>query len=76
MSQDGQHLTRNPLRIVDGMVTVPTAPGLGVELDMEAVEAAHQRYLAMGLGGRDDAVGMQYLVPNWKFDSKKPCMVR
>jgi len=74
--QDGQHLTRNPLRIVDGMVAVPTAPGLGVELDMEAVEAAHQRYLAMGLGGRDDAVGMQYLVPNWKFDSKKPCMVR
>ncbi|MDY0978063.1 enolase C-terminal domain-like protein [Massilia sp. CFBP9012] len=74
--QDGQHLTRNPLCIVDGMVTVPTTPGLGVELDMEAVEAAHQRYLAMGLGGRDDAVGMQYLVPNWKFDSKKPCMVR
>ena len=74
--QDGQHLTRNPLRIVDGMVAVPTAPGLGVELDIEAVEAAHQRYLAMGLGGRDDAVGMQYLVPNWKFDSKKPCMVR
>ncbi|WP_314439945.1 enolase C-terminal domain-like protein [Massilia timonae] len=74
--QDGQHLTRNPLRIVDGMVAVPTAPGLGVELDMAAVEAAHQRYLAMGLGGRDDAVGMQYLVPNWKFDSKKPCMVR
>ena len=74
--QDGQHLTRNPLRIVDGMVAVPTAPGLGVELDMAAVEAAHQRYLGMGLGGRDDAVGMQYLVPNWKFDSKKPCMVR
>ena len=74
--QDGQHLTRNPLRIVDGMVSVPTAPGLGVELDMEAVEAAHQRYSQMGLGGRDDAVGMQYLVPNWKFDSKKPCMVR
>ena len=74
--QDGQHLTRNPLRIVDGMVTVPTAPGLGVELDMDAVEAAHQRYSQMGLGGRDDAVGMQYLVPNWKFDSKKPCMVR
>ena len=74
--QDGQHLTRNPLRIVDGMVSVPTAPGLGVELDMDAVEAAHQRYSQMGLGGRDDAVGMQYLVPNWKFDSKKPCMVR
>ena len=74
--QDGQHLTRNPLRIEGGMVAVPTAPGLGVELDMEAVEAAHQRYLQMGLGGRDDAIGMQYLIPNWRFDSKKPCMVR
>ncbi|MDT1842328.1 glucarate dehydratase, partial [Acinetobacter baumannii] len=74
--QDGQHLTRNPLRIVGGKVAVPTTPGLGVELDMEAVEAAHQRYLQMGLGGRDDAIGMQYRIPNWKFDSKKPCMVR
>ncbi|MDT1852614.1 enolase C-terminal domain-like protein, partial [Acinetobacter baumannii] len=43
--QDGQHLTRNPLRIVGGKVAVPTTPGLAVELDMEAVEAAHQRYL-------------------------------
>jgi glucarate dehydratase len=74
--QDGQHLTRNPLRIVNGKVAVPSTPGLGVELDMAAVEAAHQRYRAMGLGGRDDAVGMQYLIPNWRFDSKRPCMVR
>jgi len=74
--QDGQHLTRNPLQIVGGKVAVPTTPGLGVELDLDAVEAAHQLYLGMGLGGRDDAIGMQYLIPNWRFDSKKPCMVR
>ena len=74
--QDGQHLTQRPLKIVDGEVAVPTAPGLGVQLDMQAVEAAHQLYLKHGLGARDDAVAMQHLIPGWKFDPKKPCMVR
>jgi glucarate dehydratase len=74
--QDGQHLTREPLKIEGGMVKVPAKPGLGVELDMEAVEAAHQLYLGMGLGARDDGVAMQYLIPGWKFNNKMPCMVR
>ena len=26
--------------------------------------------------GRDDAVAMSYLVKNWTFDPKRPCMVR
>ena len=29
-----------------------------------------------GKGARNDAVGMQYLIPGWTFDNKKPCMVR
>jgi glucarate dehydratase len=74
--QDGQRLTREPLRIEGGLVQVPNKPGLGVELDMAAVESAHQLYLGMGLGARDDAVAMQYLIPGWKFDNKKPCLVR
>ncbi len=74
--QDGQRLTKAPLQIVGGMVQVPTAPGLGVELDMEQVEAAHRFYLEKGLGARDDAIAMQYLIPGWKFDPKKPCLVR
>jgi glucarate dehydratase len=74
--QDGQYLTKNPLQIVDGMIDVPAAPGLGVELDMDAVERAHQLYLGMGLGARDDAVAMQFLIPGWKFDNKRPCLVR
>ena len=74
--QDGQYLTRNPLQIKDGKVAVPSAPGLGVELDMVAVEAAHQAYLNMGLGARNDAVAMQYLIPGWTFDPKRPCLVR
>lgn len=74
--QDGQRLTKNPLQIVDGSVAVPTTPGLGVELDMAEVEKAHQLYRQHGLGARDDAIAMQYLIPNWKFNPKMPCMVR
>jgi glucarate dehydratase len=74
--QDGQYLTSNPLQIRDGKVDVPSAPGLGVDLDLDAVEAAHQAYLNMGLGARNDAVAMQYLIPGWTFDPKRPCLVR
>jgi glucarate dehydratase len=74
--QDGQHLTKNPLRIVDGQITVPKKAGLGIELDLDAVERAHQLYLQHGLGARDDAMAMQFLIPDWKFNAKRPCMVR
>jgi len=74
--QDGQGLTQEPLQIINGHVQVPKKPGLGVELNMQAVEAAHQLYLKYGLGARDDSVAMQYLIPNWKFDNKRPCLVR
>ena len=39
--QVGQRLTREPLEIRGGRIDVPTAPGLGVELDWPQVEAAH-----------------------------------
>ncbi len=74
--QDGQHLTQQPLQIVNGMVQVPQAPGLGVTLDMGAVERAHQLYLQHGLGARDDAVAMQHLIPGWRFDPKRPALLR
>jgi glucarate dehydratase len=74
--QDGERLTREPFQIVDGLVKVPEKAGLGVELDMEHVEAAHRLYREKALGARDDAVAMQYLIPGWKFDNKRPCMVR
>ena len=74
--QDGQRLTREPLRIEGGCVRVPSRPGLGIELDMAEVEKAHALYLQHGLGARDDALAMQALVPNWRFDPKRPCLVR
>jgi glucarate dehydratase len=74
--QDGQRLTKEPLQIKGGLVQVPKKPGLGVELDMAEVEKAHQLYKQHGLGSRDDAVAMQYLIPNWKFDPKRPAFDR
>lgn len=75
--QEGlERLTKEPLQIVDGCVEVPKKPGLGIEADMEQIKKAHQVYLDNCLGGRDDSVGMQYLIPGWKFDPKRPCLVR
>jgi glucarate dehydratase len=74
--QDGQQLTREPLRIRDGKVALSGEPGLGIEIDLDQVEKAHELYKSHGLGARDDAVAMQYLKPGWTFDSRRPCLVR
>ena len=73
--QDGQRLTKQPLQIVDGRIEVPDAPGLGIEVDMAQIEHAHALYNTMESGARDDARAMQYLVPGWRFDPKRPCLV-
>jgi glucarate dehydratase len=72
--QDGQRLTKDPLKISDGKLAVPGKSGLGIELDMDQVEAAHRLYKQAALGARDDAIAMQFLKPNWKFDPKRPCL--
>ncbi|MFV0363434.1 MAG: enolase C-terminal domain-like protein [Suipraeoptans sp.] len=75
--QEGiERLTIEPLQIVDGYVEIPKKAGLGIEVDRAQVEKAHELYKEKCLGGRDDALGMQYLVKDWKFDSKKPCLCR
>ena len=74
--QDGQRLTREPFPIVNGLVPVPKRGGLGVEIDMAEVEKANNAYKGLGDGARDDAAAMQFLIPGWKFDPKRPCLVR
>jgi len=72
--EDQERLTKEPLKIVDGKIRVPAKPGLGIEPDMERIEKAHRLYLEKGLGSRDDAMAMQYLIPGWKFNNKRPCL--
>ena len=74
--QDGQRLTKDPLQIIDGELQVPQRPGLGVELDPEQVEQANHLYNTIGQQARDDAEAMQFLLPNWKFNPKRPSLVR
>lgn len=78
--QEGlERLTTQPPLIVDGKVQVPAdVPGLGVEIDDDQLSAAHELYLSkiQGRGARDDSIGMQYLMPDWSFDPKRPCLVR
>jgi glucarate dehydratase len=74
--QDGQALTREPLQIRAGKIAVPDRPGLGIELDRKAIDAAYALYNQRGLGARDDAIAMQFLIPGWTFDDKRPCLVR
>lgn len=74
--QDGQRLTKEPLQIRGGRLTVPQRPGLGVEIDFDQLEQAHALYQQNGLGARDDAIAMQFLIPGWKFNPKRPCLVR
>ena len=72
--QDGQRVTREPFQIVNGAIELPDRPGLGIEIDMERLEIAHALHQKLGLGARDDRAAMQYLVPGWSFNPKRPCL--
>ncbi|MFB9769241.1 enolase C-terminal domain-like protein [Lactiplantibacillus modestisalitolerans] len=75
--QDGQNLTKNPYQIRDGQVKVSaTNEGLGIDIDLDAIKKANQLYIDKHLGARDDAAAMQFLIPGWKFDPKRPALVR
>lgn len=75
--QEGhERLTREPLKIADGLVQVPQRPGLGIEPDMERIFKANELYNKVGTTARDDAMAMQYIVPGWKYDPKQPKQCR
>jgi glucarate dehydratase len=76
--QEGiERLTVKPPQIRDGHIEVsPKVPGLGIEPDMDRILAAHELYKTNCLGARDDAAAMRFLIPGWKFNPKRPCMVR
>jgi glucarate dehydratase len=54
------------LKIVDGAVAVPTTPGLGVEIDEDALAALHQQYLDCGVRDRDDTGYMKSVDPTFE----------
>ena len=73
--QEGQErLTREPLQIVGGAVQVPQKPGLGIEPDLDRIQAAHELYKKVATTARDDAMAMRYLVPGWTYSPKRPSL--
>ena len=74
--QDGQNLLDDTPQIAGGFLQVPEGPGLGVHLNMEQVTAANALYRRLPSHDRNDAAAMQYLIPGWTYDHKKPCLVR
>jgi len=74
--QDGQALTKNPLQIVNGEIDVPYTGGLGLQINEDRLAEANELYNQHGLGSRDDALAMQYLIKDWEFDAKRPALVR
>ncbi|MEV0628275.1 glucarate dehydratase family protein [Nonomuraea wenchangensis] len=64
--QDGQDvITPGALRFTNGAVPVPTDPGLGVELDRDALARMHEQYEKCGIVARDDTTYMQRFDPTF-----------
>ncbi|MEV5844891.1 glucarate dehydratase family protein [Streptomyces sp. NPDC051985] len=55
------------LEFADGAVRVPTGPGLGVELDHEALDRLHRLYLESGVRTRDDTGYMRRVDPSYEL---------
>lgn len=67
--QSDEIITAGRFTFEEGAVLVPQEPGLGVDLDREALAKLHQNYVDCGLTKRDDEPEMQKVQPGWKFQS-------
>jgi glucarate dehydratase len=63
-------IAEGALRFRDGEVTVPNAPGLGVELDRDQLARLHEQFLICGISERSDTFYMQSINPS--FDAALP----
>ena len=66
-----EEVVADPLRFEDGSIVVPSAAGLGISVDRDALERLHQQYLSCGLQERDDEGEMRKLHPDWTFQATR-----
>lgn len=59
------------LSFTDGSVAVPTGPGLGVELDRDALARLHEQYVTCGLRERDDTAYMRRVDPTYEVKTPR-----
>ena len=60
-----------PLEFEEGCLPLSREPGLGVELDRDALARLHRNYLACGLKNRNDEIEMQKVEPGWTFQQTR-----
>ena len=48
-----------------GALRVPQGPGLGVEIDRDALDRLHEQYVKCGIRRRDDITHMRLVHPDW-----------
>ena len=63
--QDEDIVRGGRIAFEQGAVRLPAKPGLGVELDREALAALHDQYLSCGIRNRDDRKQMQKYDPSF-----------
>lgn len=68
--QEDEVIKGGKIAIENGCVKITDAPGLGIELDQDALAALHDQYLRCGIRNRDDVSQMRKFRPDWTC--KKP----
>ncbi|MBO0821980.1 MAG: glucarate dehydratase, partial [Nocardiopsaceae bacterium] len=61
-----EDVVNEPFFFAEGALPVPTAPGLGVTLDRDALARLHEQYLACGIRSRDDAGYLRRVDPSYE----------
>lgn len=67
LHEEDEIIQGDKIRFMDGRVPVPETPGLGIEIDRDALRRGHERFLACGYRDRDDVGYMRRTVePSWE----------
>lgn len=69
--EDEDVVAPGALRFDGGALAVPTAPGLGVELDEDQLARLHRQYLDSGIRERDDTGYMRRADPSFRAESPR-----
>jgi glucarate dehydratase len=64
-------LIQQPLPFIDGAIAVPRGPGLGVELDRDALARLHERYRRSDIRTRDDTSYRRRFEPDFRAVSPR-----
>jgi glucarate dehydratase len=62
-----EDVVNEPFFFADGALDVPSAPGLGVTLDRDALARLHEQYLACGIRNRDDTGYLRRIDPSYEW---------